>query len=197
MIYYNSADEIDRNIDDIILNLKTNGWWSYWNDDEMTSYLSGYFYKNRVDNYVLWKYELYLCDENHPKPHKVSFNDLIHNESIEHIAPQTETNGNPVANGYGTYKNDLNPSDGIASGGWLNSIGNLMLISQSHNSSIGNKPFKDKLTSYGLANLLNQQKEIFDFVENKEKPIWDIASIEKRKHKILAAAKDLWSLDRI
>lgn len=35
-----------------------------------------------------------------------------------------------------------------------------MLISQSHNSSIGNKPFADKLQSYGKDNLLNQQKEI-------------------------------------
>ena len=157
----------------------------------------GYFYQNRVDNYVLWKYELYLCDENHPKPHKVSFDDLIRNESIEHIAPQTPTNGDPVANGYGIYKDDTNPGEGIASGGWINNIGNLMLISQSHNSSIGNKPFINKLTSYGEANLLNQQKEISDFVADKNVPVWNKATIDKRKQKIIAAATDMWNLDNI
>ena len=197
LVNYNTAEEINKNIDDIIWNIKNNGWWSYWNDHTMTSYLSGYFYQNRVDNYVLWKYELYLCDDNHPKPHKVSFEDLIRKESIEHIAPQTPTNGNPVANGYGIYKDDINPSNGIASGDWINNIGNLMLISQSHNSSIGNKPFIDKLFSYGEANLLNQQKEIVEYVADKNIPVWDKATIEKRKQKIINAATDLWNLDHI
>lgn len=197
LVNYNTAEEVDKNINDIIWSIKNNGWWSYWNDHAMTSYLSGYFYQNRVDNYVLWKYELYLCDENHPKPHKVSFDDLIRNESIEHIAPQTPTNGDPVANGYGVYKDDANPGEGIASGGWINNIGNLMLISQSHNSSIGNKPFTDKLISYGEANLLNQQKEISDFVADKNIPIWNKATIDKRKQKIIAAATDMWNLDNI
>lgn len=197
LVNYNTAEEVDKNINDIIWSIKNNGWWSYWNDHAMTSYLSGYFYQNRVDNYVLWKYELYLCDENHPKPHKVSFDDLIRNESIEHIAPQTPTNGDPVANGYGIYKDDTNSGDGIASGGWINNIGNLMLISQSHNSSIGNKPFTDKLISYGEANLLNQQKEISDFVADKNVPVWNKATIDKRKQKIIAAATDMWNLDNI
>ena len=198
LINYNNTGEVDRNINDIIYNLRNNGWWSYWNDNTMKNYLSsGYFYKNRVDNYVLWKYELYICDENHPKPHKVSFEDLIHNESIEHIAPQTPTNGDPVANGYGIYDDKENPSDGIVSGDWLNCIGNLMLISKSHNSSIGNKPFSDKLDSYGRDNLLNQQKEIESYIGNSNNPFWDKDTIENRKTKIIDAAMDIWNLDRI
>lgn len=198
LINYNNTGEVDRNINDIIYNLKNNGWWGYWNDNTIKNYLSsGYFYKNRVDNYVLWKYELYICDENHPKPHKVSFEDLIHNESIEHIAPQTPTNGDPVANGYGIYDDKENPSDGIVSGDWLNCIGNLMLISKSHNSSIGNKPFSDKLDSYGRDNLLNQQKEIKSYIGNSNNSVWDKNTIENRKTKIIDAAMDIWNLDRI
>jgi uncharacterized protein with ParB-like and HNH nuclease domain len=197
LITCNSTEDIDININGIIENLKNNGWWGYWNDQSMNSYLSGYFYKNRVDNYLLWKYELYLCDDNHPKPHKVSFEDLIRNESIEHIAPQTPTNGDPVANGYGIYEDKVNPQEGIISGNWLNSLGNLLLISQSHNSSIGNKSFSDKLQSYGRDNLLNQQKEIANFSSDKTNPVWDKNAIEKRKNKIIGAAKKIWDLDSI
>ncbi len=158
---------------------------------------SGSFYQNRVDNYLLWKYELYLCDKNHPKPHQVAFKDLIRNESIEHIAPQTPPNDDPVANGYGIYEDEENSGDGIKSGDWLNCVGNLMLISQSHNSSIGNKPFAEKLSSYGKDNLLNQQREIIDFVEDKNNPVWDKTAIDKRLEKIKKAVKDIWNLDNI
>lgn len=186
--------KINGGIDAMIQKIKTDWWWGYWSDNELMRCVdTGWFYKNRVDNYLLWKYELYLCNENHPKPHQVTFKDLIRNESIEHIAPQTPTNGDPIANGYGDYEG----KSGIASGEWLNCVGNLMLISQSHNSAIGNKPFAEKLVSYGKDNLLNQQKEIVDFVENKNNPVWDKTAIEKRHKKIKKAVKDIWDLNKI
>lgn len=197
LINCNSTEDIEKNISSIVDNLKNHHWWNHWNDRSMNSYLSGFFYKNRVDNYLLWKYELYLCDDNHPKPHNVSFEDLIRHESIEHIAPQTPTNGDPVANGYGIYEDKVNPEEGIISGNWLNSLGNLLLISQSHNSSIGNKPFSDKLQSYGRENLLNQQKEIANFISDKNNPVWDKKAIEERRKKIIETAKKIWDLDSI
>lgn len=197
LIHCNTPEELEKNINDIVWNIKNNGWWRYWNDHAVASYLGGYFYQNRVDNYVLWKYELYISDDHHPKPHKISFDDLIGNESIEHIAPQTPTDNNPTQNGYGIYKDETNPREGIATGGWLNSIGNLMLISRKHNSAIGNYAFTYKIESYGKANLLNQQKEIIEFVADKNNPVWDKTAIEKRKQKILSAASKLWALDYI
>jgi len=197
LVNCNAAEDVDKHINSIIDNLKNNSWWSYWNDQAMNSYLGGYFYRNRVDNYVLWKYELYLCDDHHPKPHKVAFEDLIHNESIEHIAPQKPTNGDPILNGYGMYEDKANPEEGIISGNWLNCIGNLVLISQAHNSSIGNKPFRDKLQSYGRDNLLNQQKEIQRFIADKDRPVWDKNTIKTRKDCIIAAAMKIWDLDVI
>jgi len=189
-----TEDDFNKYIDSMINKIKTDWWWGYWSDSELMRCVdTGWFYKNRVDNYLLWKYELFLCNESHPKPHQVTFDDLIRNESIEHIAPQTPTNGNPIANGYGVYEGE----NGIVSGNWLNCVGNLMLISQSHNSAIGNKPFYEKLDSYGKANLLNQQREIIDFIEDKNNPIWDKAAIERRHTKIKEAVKDIWSLDRI
>ncbi|MDP2903163.1 MAG: DUF262 domain-containing HNH endonuclease family protein [Methylovulum sp.] len=197
LVNFNSAEDIDKIINEIIHNLKTNEWWWYWSDNEIDRYLSDYFYKNRVDNYLLWKYELYISNANHPKPHNISFAELINHESIEHIAPQTPTNGDPVENGYGIYEDKNNQNEGIVSGNWLNRLGNLMLISQSHNSSIGNKPFSDKLASYGRDNLLNQQKEIIKFVSDKSNPIWDKQAIEKRQIKMIKAANVIWNLDNI
>lgn len=194
------TDDISVNteINSMIQHLKTDWDWRFWNDDELMRRVNtGWFYQNRVDNYLLWKYEMYLCNDNHSMPLKVSFDDLIHQESIEHIAPQTPTNGDSVANGYGVYEDKDNPQNGIVSGEWLNCVGNLMLISQSHNSSIGNKPFAEKLASYGKDNLLNQQKEIVEFVEDKDNPRWDKSAIERRHNKIKAAVKDVWDLDKI
>lgn len=198
LINSNTNDEINEGITKMIENIKTNEWWGYWNDNEMIRNLnSGWFYRNRVDNYLLWKYEQSLAQKGYSTSINISFDKLIKNESIEHIAPQTPTNGDPVANGYGDYDDKENPENGIVSGEWLHCVGNLMLISREHNSSIGNKPFIEKLNSYGECNLLNQQKEIIDFVENKEEPIWDKCAIEKRRNRIVDAAIKIWSLDNI
>ena len=198
LINSNTNNEINDAITKMIEEIKTNEWWGYWNDNEMKRNLrSGWFYKNRVDNYLLWKYELSLSSVEYANTIKFSFNNLITNESIEHIAPQTPRNGDPVESGYGKYDDKDNPENGIISGEWLNCVGNLMLISRKHNSSIGNKPFIEKLNSYGECNLLNQQKEIIDFVENKEEPIWDKCAIEKRRNRIVDAAIKIWSLDNI
>jgi hypothetical protein len=190
---------VDTVVSGMIGDLRSNGWWEYWSDKVMMDLLhTGYFYQNRVDNYLLWRYELDLCaDSGYPLSLKVGYRDLVSNESIEHIAPQTETTGGSIAAGYGTYTDSTNPKDGIKSGEWLNCLGNLMLISQRHNSSIGNKAFQTKLASYGKDNLLAQQKEVVEFVDDPHQPVWNVSAISKRQQKILKTAKRLWSLDAI
>ncbi len=197
LITMKSAVSATTKVDQIIERLKTDPWWSYWNDRSMNEYVNGQIYKNRVDNYLLWKYELHLGNKNHPIPHNISFHDLISNESIEHIAPQTPTDGKPLANGYGVYEDKVNPEEGIVSGSWLHCIGNLMLISQAHNSSIGNKPFPDKLASYGKDNLLNQQKQVVNYVTDPSNPVWDKDAISRRHAAILNAVKEIWDLNKI
>ncbi len=196
-VFAKATDSVSFNymIDSVIWKLKHDCWWGYWNDSQLYNHLSsGWFYGNRVDNYVLWRYEQYLCNKDYPIP-KVIYSEVISNESIEHIAPQTQSA--PTENGYGVYENEESPKDGIVSGEWMNSIGNLMLMSKSQNSSLGNRPFSKKLKVYGSDNLLNQQKEIVEFVSDEENPVWDKTCIEKRYRKIIQAAKEIWSLDNI
>jgi len=194
-----AADEqyVETLVLKIVCDLRNSGWWSYWSDQVLDILDSGYFYKNPVDNYVLWRYEMYLCSKTGYFVSKVNYGNLIRNESIEHIAPQTESSGEPVANGYGIYDDAKNAENGIVSGEWMNCLGNLMLISKSHNSSIGNKPFKTKIASYGRDNLLNQQKEVVRFVADRTDPVWDKAAIERRHVEILGVAKVLWALDNL
>jgi hypothetical protein len=72
-----------------------------------------------------------------------------------------------------------------------------MLISESHNKSIGNCRFADKLTSYEKSSL-SQQREIKDFASsNNGMPTWDMEAIKKRKNAMIEAAMEIWSLDNI
>ena len=173
-----------------------NGWWGYWSDSEVERRLNEWFYGNRVDNYLLWQYERSLYDNGYAAP--VSAKEMMKNESIEHIAPRTETGGDAPANGYGQYDIKENPEDGIASGGWLNCLGNLVLASQSQNSSIGNKPFAEKLDDYGRG-ILQQQKTIDGYAEvcasgNK---MWTVESIKRRQADIVKWALTNWDVRKV
>lgn len=84
-------DAFNQMIDTAIWRLNNDWWWGYWSDKQMLEHIkSGWFYGNRIDNYLLWRYEQWLCCKNYPNP-KICFSDVISNESIEHIAPQTQS----------------------------------------------------------------------------------------------------------
>ncbi|WP_324727300.1 HNH endonuclease family protein [Helicobacter suis] len=103
---------------------------------------------------------------------------------MEHIAPQKENNER-LKSGYCAYDDDFYQRC------YLNCIGNLLLIGGSHNASIGNKAFSEKLESYQNSSL-SQQQEIKNFVEAEKK--WDKPAIGKRHHKIVGFVLATWSL---
>ncbi len=199
----NSRANIQERLNSILLNFqgdlihlkneiknKLNESW-YWSDTNTKNYLNGGMYGNKVLNYLLWEYENSIQN----KGYSIK-NFSLENEQIEHISPQTPTDDEPIATGY-----DLN-TDGEYSEDFiskhLNSLGNLMLISGSHNASIGNKAFKEKLDSYKANPLLNQQAEIKDFATSEKGLVfWKTESIEKRHKKIIDFAIGKWSFDKI
>ena len=174
--------------------------WDYWNDNELRRVLSsGFIYGNRkVCTYLLWRYEQSLCPQDYPAP-RLNWEDIVRKESLEHIAPQHPQDGKPLASGYGEYKNLEFPEEGIESGEWLHSIGNLLLMSQSQNSAVGNKDFVSvKLPSYeSETSMLRQQKEIRNFVDNQETPCWNKSAIERRRNHIIEQALKIWNIDNI
>ena len=169
-----------------VRNVLNDNW--YWSDARMQEYLDGNMYQNSVVNYVLWEYEHSIQLKGYDTS-KIK----IPKEQIEHISPQTE-DSEWVAAGYEVDKNNMYSDDFIDN--WLNCLGNLMLISGSHNASIGNKPFADKLKSYKDNPILKQQLEIADFLDEKrKKPKWDFEAISRRHDKIMEYALERWSFE--
>lgn len=175
-----------------------NGRWGYWSDGELATRLDEWFYGNRVDNYLLWQYERSLYGKGYTGPVAVTAQEMMKNESIEHIAPQTPTDGNPVANGYGKYDDKDDPKKGIESGGWMNRLGNLVLASQSQNSSLGNKAFGTKLEDY-KQEILKQQRLIAGYAGSSEDgcPLWTVDSIKHRQKDIVDWALTNWNIANV
>ena len=168
------------------------GEWWYWRNEEIFGIIKndGYFYWNHACNYLLWRYEQSLWN----KP-PLSVKELIDQESIEHIAPETENNKDP-APGYGIYNDEKHKENGIVSGEWLHYVGNLMLMDLKQNSSLKNKPFKEKLDVY-KTNKISHHQEIESFVKDKQNPIWDLDCIKARGEKILETMKKILDMDKI
>tara|TARA_B110000285_G_C15097174_1_gene602753 strand:- start:156 stop:1898 length:1743 start_codon:yes stop_codon:yes gene_type:complete len=199
----NSRANIQERLNSILLNFngdlldlktkiknKLNESW-YWGNSNVKNYLNGGMYGNKVLNYLLWQYENSIQNKGYSIK-KFS----IENEQIEHISPQTPTNGEPIQTGYEVNEKNEYAEEFITDR--LNSLGNLMLISGSHNASIGNKPFKDKLNTYNKNPLLNQQAEIKTFATSEnDRIVWKSESILKRHETITAFAVKKWSFDGI
>lgn len=165
---------------------KLNEAW-YWGDANVKNYLNGSMYGNNVINYLLWQYE----DSIQNKGYKIKKFSL-EKEQIEHISPRTPTDRELLASGYEVNETNEYSEEFIAK--YLNSLGNLMLISGSHNASIGNKPFTEKLESYKKNPLLNQQAEIKEFTNDNT---WKIESIRKRHKIIVEVALKKWSFSEL
>lgn len=160
----------------------------YWSDTRIGEYLNNNMYENSMINYVLWEYEHSIQLKGYDT-NKVE----IPKEQIEHISPKT-ADLEWVTAGYEVDKNNMYSEQFVDE--WLNSLGNLMLISGSHNASIGNKPFSVKISTYKSNPLLKQHAEIITFLDEKRKrPRWDSNAIDKRHNKIMAFALNRWSFD--
>lgn len=142
-------------------------WWSYWNNQELEKATQGAI-KHSVAKFLLWKYENHLESQG-KNGYSLTRLDSIKNPELEHIAPQTE---NPEA-GYSAYDDEFRNQ-------YIDSLGNYLLLSKSHNCSVGNKPFIAKRNSY---NHLEQQREVQKMtIENQ---VWTKELIKERKDKIV------------
>jgi len=144
-----------------------NWWWSYWNNTALENSLQGGL-NHTIAKFLLWKYENYL-ESNGKNGYSVSRYDKIESPELEHIAPQTE---NPET-GYDNYDEEFRNQ-------YIDCLGNYLLLSKSHNCSVGNSPFADKRNSY---NQSEQQREIQKMTS--ENPIWTKELIQQRKDKIV------------
>jgi hypothetical protein len=148
-----------------------NWWCAYWNNSALKHAIQGHI-DHSVAKFLLWKYEIHLESEGKNGYLNSRF-DKIEFPELEHIAPQTPTNGEPLAAGYCEYDEEFVNQ-------YINCLGNYLLLSKSHNCSVGNEPFIDKYNSY---NHLFQQREVKEFA--KDNKMWTKELIQARKDKII------------
>lgn len=143
------------------------GWWVYWNNAEFERALQGWM-NPEIAKVLLWKYENYLIENGKSGYLPIRYDSIVCPQ-LEHIAPQVE---NPEG-GYCEYDEEFRNQ-------YLNCIGNYLLLSGHHNSSIGNVPFEQKRATYTQ---LHQQQEIRELTEAD--CYWDKEKIARRKAKIV------------
>ncbi len=172
-VYQNFTEE-DCSVDNILEHINwlkevssDHWWWAYWNNNQLKDSIQGGL-NHSIAKYILWKYENYLEAQGKGGYNLTRF-DAILNPELEHIAPQTE---NPES-GYDEYDDEFRDK-------YLDCLGNYLLVSKSHNCSVGNKPFTEKRKSYRH---LEQQREIQEMTQREER--WTRERIEERKNKII------------
>lgn len=148
----------------------TEWWWAYWNNDKLNEALQGDI-EDSIAKYLLWKYENYLIDQG--KGGSILRYDQIERPELEHIAPKTEPD--TIPHGYDVYDEEFKTQ-------FLNTLGNYLLLTKSHNASIHNDPFPKKHKDYVW---LAQQREVQSLVPDPNKEIWSREIIHKRKEKII------------
>lgn len=146
-------------------------WWAYWNNKEFERSIQGAI-NHSTAKYLLWKYENHLEGQGKSGYTATRFDKIVSPE-LEHIAPQTPTDGKPIAAGYCDYDEEFKQQ-------YIDCLGNYLLLSKSHNCSVGNKPFADKRNTY---NHSEQQREIQKLTT--ENITWTKEQIQKRKDKII------------
>ncbi len=193
-----------------VCDTERNEWSDATNNLLVFSYRSYAKINNKdIIKYILKRYEDYLRQSS-PKAsgYQSLFDDGIKYE-IEHIAPQTENK--QENSGYCDYKDF---EDGIYKiydeeeavkerleyrKQYLNCIGNLVLISPTHNRSNGNDTFNKKLEGFNTSPLA-QQREIMEFalkyseIQKDGMPFWGKDAIAQRSMKLEAFVNSYWDL---
>ncbi|MFD2717100.1 DUF262 domain-containing protein [Hymenobacter monticola] len=146
-------------------------WYAYWNKTELEKALQGWLHPSTA-RFLLWKHENHLQGKG-KNGYALSRFDAVTRPELEHIAPQTPTKGEPVAAGYPAYDEDFRNQ-------YIDCLGNYLLLSKSHNCSVGNRPFLEKRASYTHT---AQQREIQDL--SAETNTWTKQMIIDRKAGII------------
>jgi hypothetical protein len=134
------------------------------------------WYSWKGTKYLLYEYELYLQESSKGET-KLQWEE-INNDTIEHIYPQT-----PKDKCWIDAFSSLNKKE---RGRKLHTLGNLVLLSHSKNSSLGNRCFvlKKEIFSNGS----------YSEIEVSKKSAWLPSSIDERSNMLLQFLSDRWDL---
>lgn len=185
----NAADEWEAVLKKIRQPAPGEWWWNYWSDRDLEETLRGEITNGSIAKHLLWRYECARVEQV-AHGYYLSLRDFDRPE-VEHIAPQTENNEQP---GYGDYILEGDKaSKGIVSGHWMWRLGNLLILSKSHNCKLGNIAFGEKLDSYVKARVASDVCEIAKSNRTQgDLLIWDSACIKTRTDRIVRLLMDIY-----
>ncbi len=153
-----------------------------------------YFYRSEGKDalYLLWRYENSLREQPGSIQPPLSWRDFAEPRSyaakfsVEHIAAQE----NPIAESVVSW-GDGEPQRfrEVA----LDRLGNLVIDSISPNASKGNRDFANKLESLSAKSSYLSQGELIDFLQNRDRLIWDVEAIRARHEHLIAFARKTWN----
>jgi hypothetical protein len=136
----------------------------------------GGFYGWDFTKVVLYEYELSLQDAT--RPAKVSWQDVSF-KSVEHVYPQTPKDPSWLArfafDGRQERKRKM----------WMNSLGNLLLLSREVNASLSNRPFSEKKKTYATGSY-SENALAATFA------VWSPNSVIRRGKALLEFAERRW-----
>ena len=186
--FYKYANEFHKNkdIDKLIKNIENElyedenryKWVSMSNFideiEDLFKHNSGW-YSWKYLNYFLYEYEIYLQKEKFKEDRQKIKWDEINRESIEHIYPESSN--------LECWKDIFKGKNKK----YLHSLGNLLLLSTSKNSSVGNKCFNEKKERYKSGS--------YSEIEVAQYEKWTPKEIYERGMKLLDFLSERWELE--
>ncbi|KAF3984380.1 MAG: DUF262 domain-containing protein [Methylococcales symbiont of Hymedesmia sp. n. MRB-2018] len=185
----NSIENFNDNLEKVIMNIDQKN--KYFDGVQFIEQITNLFKQDKKDgkfgkgfytwgglNYLLYEYELYLQQKTKGSVEKILWAN-INKESIEHILPQTPK---------GKWLDVINPlKTEKTRNKVIHSIGNLVLMSVSKNSTLSNKSFdkKKEILSNGS----------YSEIAISKYEIWDIERIKERGINILKFMRNRWKLN--
>ena len=141
-------------------------------------FLSADIYNNSYKWDIIEKIDRYLCRSQF----KNEYPDYTSLGTVEHIFPQGDTSSE--------WKEYLGDEYSEALNNRVHTIGNLMLVGRSRNSSLNNETFPKKLQKYDANSGLSKHLK-----ENYSQKKWNVETIEERSAFLAEIACKVWSWD--
>ena len=166
-----NSSELDKDILDILKEDQGQGRYPIDIEFNEAILMSQLYSNNRTGTkYILYKIEYYLNTKN--RSMTIPYDSL----TIEHILPETEYNKLPVC-----WKNNF---DSDSHEQYTHTLGNLTLITQGKNSSLGNECFFKKKNQY--------KNDTFLLTKELKENDWILETLKKRGNLLKVTMLEIW-----
>lgn len=184
---------VTAKIDSLTYGEDENNYHGWFDLERFKNHIQELFFKNGRDGfyswnglrYFLYEYELYLQNNANPKVKWEDFSKRTKEDTIEHIYPQLATDL--------YWKERFRYLKPIEKRVYLNSLGNLLLLSRSKNSKLQNYDFeKKKCLKNKDGNDIGYYNGSYSEIEVSKQNEWNTETIKERGLSMLKFMEERW-----